>query len=71
MQKEELIQLHTFLFQVRSYLEDILGQNDNAMFYSYDTLHISPHHVHKSKDEQKSAVFELSECITQFIEKKR
>jgi hypothetical protein len=65
--KEELIQLHTFLVQVRSCIEQLQFYDDLTMFSSYDSLHVGPHEVHKSKDEQTKAVLELSRCITEAL----
>jgi hypothetical protein len=62
MQKDELIQLHTFLFQVRSHLEQIYKHN-GLEFTEYEHLEITPYQVHKSKREHTLAVFTLSKGI--------
>ncbi len=54
----------SFLLQVKSFLENGTDGKKNNMFSSYDSLDIAPHHVFKSIDEQKSAVFELCKGIT-------
>ena len=62
MQKDELIQLHTFLYQIRSQLEQICEHNgfDHS---AYEKLEITPYQIHKSKREHKLAVFTLSKDI--------
>lgn len=70
MQKDELIQMHAFLLQIKSYVED--GDNETKdVFTSYDTLNVAPHHVFKSKDLQKEAVFELCKGISRLFNKKK
>ncbi len=63
MQKDELIQLHTFLLQLKTHLEDMVENNGGAEFFSYQKLDVSPHQVYKSKREHKLAVFTLSKGI--------
>ncbi|MBN1280379.1 MAG: UPF0058 family protein [Candidatus Thermoplasmatota archaeon] len=62
MQKDELIQLHTFLYQIRSQLEQICEHN-GCDHSSYEELAITPYQIHKSKREHKLAVFTLSKDI--------
>jgi hypothetical protein len=62
MQKDELIQLHTFLYQIRSQLEQICEHN-GCDYNSYEKLEITPYQIHKSKREHKLAVFTLSKDI--------
>jgi len=50
IQKDELIQLHIFLVQLRSNLEEIIHPKLNH-FLSYDLLDTSPQQVFKSKKE--------------------
>ena len=66
MQKDELIQLHTFLFQMRAHLED-LCKNDGCDFSFYENLDITPYQVYKSKREHKLAVFSLSKTIAELL----
>ena len=66
MQKDELIQLHTFLFQIRNHLEQRY-ENDGNEFFEYEQLDITPHQVHKSKREHKLAVFKLSQGIADIL----
>jgi hypothetical protein len=62
MQKDELIQLHTFLYQIRSQLEQMC-EHDGCAYNSYEKLEITPYQIHKSKREHKLAVFTLSKDI--------
>jgi hypothetical protein len=66
MQKDELIQLHTFLFQVRSHLEHTY-KNNGCAFTDYEKLSITPYQVHKSKREHALAVFKLSKGIADIL----
>ena len=70
MQKDHLIQLHAFLLQIRSYVETIYGEEEFNIFTSYDALDIHPHEVHKSKDMQQIAIFELSKCMSEVLSDK-
>lgn len=54
--KDELIQLHQMLFDVKTYLESI---NQNLKFPQYSALKIAPTQQHKSKMEHKYAIFVL------------
>ena len=62
MQKDELIQLHTFLYQIRTHLEQIC-ENNGCESTNYEKLEITPYQIHKSKREHKLAVFTLSKDI--------
>ncbi|KYK25447.1 hypothetical protein AYK25_09455 [Thermoplasmatales archaeon SM1-50] len=66
MQKDELIQLHTFLYQIRSQLEQIC-ENNGFDHSSYEKLEITPYQIHKSKREHKLAVFTLSKDIAEIL----
>ena len=68
MQKDELIQLHAFLLQLRTYLEYLVENNNPQAFLSYEKLNIGPHKIHKSKKEHKLAVFELSKGVTGLLQ---
>ena len=63
MQKDELIQFHKFLLELKSNLGDIVDNNGGAEFQTYDKLNISPNQVYKSKREHRVAIFTLSEGI--------
>jgi len=64
MHKEELIQLHTLMTQMKKYFEENgLGNSFNI----YENLGISPVHVHRSKAEHKHAIFVLGGEIASVI----
>jgi hypothetical protein len=65
MNKDELIQIHTFLFQLKTHLDDMV--DNKGEFQSYDKLNVTPHQVHKSKREHKIAVFTLSKGISTLL----
>ncbi|MFW6121630.1 MAG: UPF0058 family protein [Petrotogales bacterium] len=62
MQKDELIQLHTFLYQIRTQLIQMYDHH-GCEFTHYEKLDITPYKIHKSKREHKLAVFTLSKDI--------
>ena len=62
MQKEEIIQLHTLFAQIKNELEQQFSSPASA-FGEYEELNVLPHHVHKSKDDHKRAVFVLGKVI--------
>ena len=68
MQKDELIQFHTFLLQLKTHLDDLVDNNGGLEFQSYDKLNVTPYQVYKSKREHKLAVFELSKGITGLLQ---
>jgi len=67
MQKDELIQLHTFLLQLKTHLEDIVTNNGGVEFKAYQRLDVTPYQVYKSKREHKLAVFTLSRGIATLL----
>jgi len=67
MQKDELIQFHMFLLQLKNHLEDMVDNNDGLVFQSYDKLYVTPYHIYKSKREHKLAVFILSKGIANLL----
>jgi len=68
IQKDELIQLHAFLLQLRIHLENLVENNNPQAFLSYDKLNIVPHKIHKNKKEHKLAIFELSKGIANLLQ---
>lgn len=62
MHKDELLQLHGLLCQMKRSLEDLGLESDG--FGAYDDLEVSPQHIHKSKTDHKRAVFLLSQGLT-------
>jgi hypothetical protein len=71
MQKDELIQLHTFLLQLKTHLEDIVENNGGKEFICYQKLDVTPYQVYKSKREHKLAVFTLSKGIADLLSNNR
>jgi hypothetical protein len=67
MQKDELIQLHTFLLQLRTHIEGFFGHNGIAEFQRYQKLGVTPYQVYKSKREHTLAVFMLSKGIADLL----
>lgn len=61
MHKDELIQLHTLLCQVKGHFERSL--NLDGAFREYDTYGVAPQHIHKSKSQHKRAVFLLGKGL--------
>ncbi|SFM73205.1 UPF0058 family protein [Methanolobus profundi] len=59
MHKDELIQLHTLMAQIRKHFEHM----GLSPYGEYDSLSISPLHVHRSKAEHKHAIFVLGNDI--------
>ncbi len=64
MQKDELIQLHTLLSQIKTYMESQGVHND---FTEYQSLAISPMHIHRSKMEHKHAIFVLGNDLASIM----
>ncbi|MCD4703800.1 MAG: UPF0058 family protein [Methanosarcinaceae archaeon] len=64
MQKDELIQLHTLLSQIKTYMEAQGMDND---FKEYQSLAISPMHIHRSKTEHKHAIFVLGNDLASIM----
>jgi hypothetical protein len=67
MQKDELIQLHTFLLQLKTHLEEFLGHDGIAEFQRYHKLDVTPYQVYKSKREHTLAVFMLSKGLADLL----
>jgi len=63
MQKNELIQLHTFLYQMKMHLQGMVEGEADPDLKEYDRLEVTPYQIHKSKREHKLAVFTLSKEI--------
>ena len=56
MHKEELIQLHELMSEVREYFEETEGED---VFGEYEELGVGPVDIHQSKSEHKHAIFVL------------
>ncbi|MHB8584297.1 MAG: UPF0058 family protein [Thermoplasmatota archaeon] len=65
MQKDELIQMHTLLCQIKNHFEE--AGVPSSMFERYHRLGISPVHVHRSKTDHKRAIFVLGQELAAFI----
>ena len=64
MHKDELIQLHTLMAQIKKHFEcDESGRE----FDEYHSLSISPVHIHRSKAEHKHAIFVLGNELASII----
>lgn len=68
MQKDELIQMHTLLCQIKNHLQT-MGVANVDSFEEYEGLGISPVHVHRSKGEHKRAIFLLGKELAHFAAK--
>jgi hypothetical protein len=66
MHKDELLQLHSLLCQVKRYFEDANLPLTNE-FGEYDNLNVSPQHIHKSKTDHKNAVFLLGKGLSEVV----
>jgi hypothetical protein len=64
MHKDELIQLHTLMAQIKKHVEG-LGAEYN--FQGYNSLSISPLHIHRSKAEHKHAIFVLGNDLASVL----
>jgi len=65
LQKDELIQMHTLLCQIKNHLENT-GVADPEIFREYANLGVSPVHVHRSKGDHKRAIFLLGKELASF-----
>ncbi|MHB8634494.1 MAG: UPF0058 family protein [Thermoplasmatota archaeon] len=66
MHKDELLQLHSLLCQLKRYLDES-GLPLQGEFAEYDALEVSPQHIHKSKTDHKRAVFLLGKGLSQVV----
>lgn len=66
MHKDELLQLHSLLCQMKRYFEDA-GLPLVGEFQEYEGLNCSPQHIHKSKTDHKRAVFLLGKGLSEVI----
>ena len=67
IQKDELIQFHIFLLQLKNHLEEMIDNNDRLVFQSYKKIDVTPHMIQKSKREHELAVFILSRDIADLL----
>ena len=66
MHKDELLQLHSLLCQVKRYFEEC-GLPLVGEFHEYEGLAVSPQHIHKSKTDHKRAVFLLGKGLSEVV----
>ena len=66
MHKDELLQLHSLLCQVKRFFEDS-GIPTDATFDAYEDMEVSPQHIHKSKTDHKRAVFMLGKGLSELV----
>ena len=64
MHKDELIQLHTLMAQIKKHFE---CDESCCDFNEYHSLSISPVHIHRSKAEHKHAIFVLGNELASII----
>ncbi len=57
-----------FLLQLRTQLVDMMEKDNSQAFLPYDEMNILPQQVHKTKNEHKLAVFELSKGIANLLQ---
>jgi hypothetical protein len=68
MHKDELIQMHTLLCQIKNYIETTDPSTAaTGTFPGYKSMNISPIHVHRSKTEHKKAIFTLGKEIADVL----
>lgn len=66
MHKDELLQLHSLLSQMKRFFEES-GIEAKEEFRDYEELQVSPQHIHKSKTDHKRAVFMLGKGLTDLV----
>jgi hypothetical protein len=69
VQKDELLHLHMLMYDTRMYFEFIT--RDEICTKGYNSLEISPSHIHKDKKAHKDAILTLGEEIVFHIKGKR
>ncbi|MDY7080957.1 MAG: UPF0058 family protein [Halobacteria archaeon] len=64
MHKDELIQLHELMSDIKTYFEDGEGDRDpEEIFSDYSDIDVNPTDIHQSKSEHKHAIFVLGQEI--------
>jgi hypothetical protein len=66
VQKEELLHLHMLMFDIRRYFEGIT--HDEILTERYNSLEISPFHIHKDKQAHREALLTLGDEIISHIQ---
>lgn len=67
MMKEEIIQLHLFLLQLKFLIEDFLDNQKPELYTKYDRLQIFPYSINRSKEKQTHALFELCKGMSDYM----
>lgn len=67
MQKDELIQFHMFLLQLKNHLEDIMDKDNSLEFKSYQKLNVTPYQIYKSKKDHEIAILTLTKEIAHLL----
>ena len=65
MQKEELLHLHVLMIHIKKYYEGIT--NEEIPTERYNSLEISPLHIHREKSAHKNALLTLGDEIVSHI----
>jgi len=65
VQKEELLHLHMLMIHIKKYYEGITAEEIETVVYN--SLEISPVHIHKDKKAHKDALLTLGEEIVTHI----
>ncbi len=65
MQKEELLHLHMLMIHIKKYYEGI--SHEEIHTDRYNSLEISPVHIHKDKKAHKDALLTLGDEIVTHI----
>jgi hypothetical protein len=65
VQKNELLHLHMLMFHIKMYFEGIT--NNEILTERYNSLEISPLHIHKDKKAHKDALLTLGNEIVSYI----
>ena len=70
MQKDELIQMHTLLCQLKNLVQETRPAGPERVgvaFQEYERLGVSPLHVHRSKTDHKRAIFVLGKELARVM----
>jgi len=65
LQKEELLHLHTLMVHIKKYYESVSGEEIETQLYN--SLAISPFHIHKESNAHKTALLTLGDEIVSHI----
>jgi hypothetical protein len=68
LKKDEIIQLHIFLLNLRFELEKIMPNTDQEIYTVYDEMGINPANLSRPLEDHKKAVHILSDCISKQLQ---